>query len=335
MAQLQREFIDTEKSFIKALKTLMFIADRARKRKIFSQEEYDTLFPAQLIRLVEMHDDFLANLKRLDQPFNIIVSKFIPRLQVYVKYLINHPNASALVTKYRNDPQFNSFMQECQKKLNVDSDEKVYVDLDSLLIAPVQRLPRYELLIRDLASCLRADTVDHKETVALLKTIMQTNESINNEVKSKENDDHLSAVEQKLTRWGLLGEGFSLKDKKPTRWYLREGPVSVRKKLIVEGLLSRDNATPHVPFMDRYLFLFDDLAIETKKKGNTYLIKRVYNISQNLEILKSANSDDDALGLKSTEGKEFFIKFPQPEKLGWYVDFKKCREGGFGLKRLH
>lgn len=59
--------------------------------------------------------------------------------------------------------------------------------------------------------------------------------------------------------------------------------MAVRKKLMVEGLISD---MKHVPFVTRQLFLFDDLVIEAKKtKQDALLAKRVYRIAQNAEFI--------------------------------------------------
>jgi len=45
-------------------------------------EDLVIVFPDVLMRLAEMHDNFLGRLKRVDASFNQIVAKFVPRLKV-------------------------------------------------------------------------------------------------------------------------------------------------------------------------------------------------------------------------------------------------------------
>ena len=50
-------------------------------------EDLVIVFPDVLMRLAEMHDNFLGRLKRVDASFNQIVAKFVPRLKVRTSYL--------------------------------------------------------------------------------------------------------------------------------------------------------------------------------------------------------------------------------------------------------
>jgi len=204
--------------------------------------------------------------------------------------------------------------------------KKILLDIDSLLIAPVQRLPRYQLLIRDIASCLQADTVNHKETVALLKAIMRVNEEINNDLKKRENELIVADLQKRLCGLQKMeGPDFSLKARVPPRVFVREGSASTRKKLlVVEGI--------HVS-VTRQLILLDDLLIEAKKDKDVLIVRRVYRIAENVEPITQATKDEDTVCLKPTKGPDHIIKFPADDKAGWITDLKKCLDGGYTLNK--
>lgn len=102
-----------------------------------------------------------------------------------------------------------------------------------------------------------------------------------------------------------------------------------------------------VPFAEHYLFVFDDMIVDTKAtKTGRYETKRIYSIPHNGETIKQgtqplplgsgltqyqATKDQDYISLRTEKGKEYFIRLPQQEKAFWVEDLKRCAEGRVGL----
>ncbi len=65
---------------------------------------------------------------------------FMPFLKVYSTYVNKHPSAIELLIKLqRSSSRFRKFLDECMNKTGMD--------VESYLILPIQRLPRYELIL--------------------------------------------------------------------------------------------------------------------------------------------------------------------------------------------
>jgi hypothetical protein len=64
----------------------------------------------------------------------------MPFLKVYSTYVNKHPSAIELLIKLqRSSSRFRKFLDECMNKTGMD--------VESFLILPIQRLPRYELIL--------------------------------------------------------------------------------------------------------------------------------------------------------------------------------------------
>jgi hypothetical protein len=64
----------------------------------------------------------------------------MPFLKVYSTYVNKHPSAIELLIKLqRSSSRFRKFLDECLNKTGMD--------VESFLILPIQRLPRYELIL--------------------------------------------------------------------------------------------------------------------------------------------------------------------------------------------
>lgn len=61
--------------------------------------------------------------------------------QIYITYCNNHEKAAHLYLETRDEPRFSAWLETC--RLMADP-------LDSYLIRPVQRIPRYILLLTDI-----------------------------------------------------------------------------------------------------------------------------------------------------------------------------------------
>jgi hypothetical protein len=68
-----------------------------------------------------------------------------PHLRVYAQYCNNFDKIASLVRNHKkNNPKFLIFIEKLQQEVKNNGGK----DLNSYLILPVQRIPRYNLLLR-------------------------------------------------------------------------------------------------------------------------------------------------------------------------------------------
>jgi hypothetical protein len=100
------------------------------------------------------------------------------------------------------------------------------LDLQALLITPVQRIPRYKLLFEELLKQTPSDDPEFLEIQDCLKTIKEVANKVNAAVEEKNRRDKLLQVQQRLlpsTSGSELSPEFDVLQ--PNRWLLREGPL--------------------------------------------------------------------------------------------------------------
>lgn len=75
----------------------------------------------------------------------ILFNNLIPMFKIYTGYARNHFSSSALLETLLNSSRFSKF-----QKLLDNNQKSLGTTLDSLLILPIQRIPRYKLLLEEL-----------------------------------------------------------------------------------------------------------------------------------------------------------------------------------------
>jgi len=115
--------------------------------------------------------------------------KFVPNLHIYADYATNHcTTIRTMIELDKKRPQLMTFLQEIQNTERV-------LDLMSLLIQPIQRIPRYRLLLQDLIKCTYATHEDYKPLKVALKKIKKIANEVNETVRRSE--DFLKLTEIK------------------------------------------------------------------------------------------------------------------------------------------
>ena len=152
-----REIINTEEKYINSLQTLLSIYLPALET-IMAPRDIRLLFPCQLEPLITMHNDLLSRLQeRVDgiSRWHGIVGDVFGRLcsdkqgefiALYSAYMNEFKIAMQTLVKYEHtSPLFCQISKTCSKLETCDG-----LSLAAYLLTPVQRLPRYELLLKQL-----------------------------------------------------------------------------------------------------------------------------------------------------------------------------------------
>lgn len=150
------EILTTEKNY---LDNLTFLVENFSDKSVslIEKKEYDCVF-ANVKELQKYHSNFYDAFNKYITPLldpsrpepvevSTIISKELNFLKHYEQYLTNFPTANfclnLLKTKYSS---FNNLFTEFSKELNI----KNMLSVSDVLIMPVQRIPRYIMLINTL-----------------------------------------------------------------------------------------------------------------------------------------------------------------------------------------
>jgi hypothetical protein len=193
-------------------------------------------------------------------------------LKVYRSYINNYATANEI---YRNlikqDKKFTEFLAGVSQKL-AEKKQFFGYDLDSFLITPVQRIPRYIILLKSL---LNYTAKTHKDYPLIQDAITKISQVASSNEKSHATSININKVleVQRLFPTQHIVE--------PKRKYVLEGEVRVYK--MKAGKIQNRNKR-------YYLFLFNDIIIFAKivrdkktsrRERNTVVDKNNFNITNN------------------------------------------------------
>ncbi|XP_033290902.1 guanine nucleotide exchange factor DBS isoform X1 [Orcinus orca] len=319
---VMNELLDTERVYVEELLCILegYAAemDNPLMTHLIStglQNKKDVLF-GNMEEIYHFHNRiFLRELENYIDCPELVGRCFLERMeqfQVYEKYCQNKPRSESLWRQCSDCP----FFQECQKKL----DHKL--SLDSYLLKPVQRITKYQLLLKEMLkyskSCEGAE--DLQEALSSILGIL----------KAVNDSMHLIAI-----------TGY-------------EGNLSDLGKLLMQGSFSvwTDHKKGHTKVKDlarfkpmqRHLFLHEKAVLFCKKReenGEGYEKAPSYSFKQSLNmtavgITENVKGDTKKFEIWYNAREEVYIvQAPTPEiKAAWVSEIRKvltsqlqaCRE---------
>nr|XP_046248537.1 guanine nucleotide exchange factor DBS isoform X5 [Scatophagus argus] len=243
---IMTELIETERLYVEELQSIIegYFAelDNSELSHLIPpslENKRDVLF-GNLPEIYEFHNrTFLRELENCAEKPELVGTCFLKRkeeLQVYEKYCQNKPRSEVLWRQCGDS----LFFQECQKKL----DHKL--SLDAYLLKPVQRITKYQLMLKEMLKCSKGEgTAELEEALATVLDI----------IKSVNDSMHQIAI-----------TGF-------------EGNLSELGKLLMQGSFNvwTDHKKGHSKVKDlarfkpmqRHLFLYDKTLLFCKKREET------------------------------------------------------------------
>ncbi|XP_035638612.1 guanine nucleotide exchange factor DBS isoform X12 [Oncorhynchus keta] len=244
---IMNELIETERMYVEELQSIMegYAAelDNTELSPLIPtalENKKDVLF-GNLPEIYEFHNrTFFKELENCMERPELVGTCFLKRkeeLQIYEKYCQNKPRSEALWRQCGDG----LFFQECQKKL----DHKL--SLDAYLLKPVQRITKYQLMLKEMLKCSK-----NQEGTAELEEALATMLDI---IKSVNDSMHQIAI-----------TGF-------------EGNLSELGKLLMQGSFNvwTDHKKGHSKVKDlarfkpmqRHLFLYNKMLLFCKKREET------------------------------------------------------------------
>uniref|UniRef100_A0A4W5Q9C8 MCF.2 cell line derived transforming sequence-like 2 n=1 Tax=Hucho hucho TaxID=62062 RepID=A0A4W5Q9C8_9TELE len=241
---IMNELIETERLYVEELQSIMegYAAelDNTELSPLIPtalENKKDVLF-GNLPEIYEFHNrTFFKELENCMERPELVGTCFLKRkeeLQIYEKYCQNKPRSEALWRQCGDS----LFFQECQKKL----DHKL--SLDAYLLKPVQRITKYQLMLKEMLKCSK-----NQEGTAELEEALATMLDI---IKSVNDSMHQIAI-----------TGF-------------EGNLSELGKLLMQGSFNvwTDHKKGHSKVKDlarfkpmqRHLFLYNKMLLFCKKR---------------------------------------------------------------------
>ncbi|KRZ63142.1 putative protein tag-52, partial [Trichinella nativa] len=248
LAKIYDEFVTSERHYLEHLDLVIrYFADPLLCSKILTQREVANIFgDLRSIRLVNqvLYDRLMAGLE-IAEAFGDLIHF----MKLYSAYGRNYSASQQLLLQLlEKNKHFRQFceMQECLPVLKG-------LKLAALLITPIQRIPRYKLLLEQILKLLDNSSRQHLQISKLVQQIGALAETVDSCIEEFENSAKIIAVQNML-------DGCAPKLVMPGR------------KLLKEGLLNKMSSS-NSGFRHRMFWLFTDIILYAKpamKKKNRY-----------------------------------------------------------------
>lgn len=257
LTHIRDEIISTEKTYVASLgRVVEFYVGAIKAYMGFKQYGITEVDAAALTSSLEtlnnFHINFLSDLELSDSDkIPGIFLKYADFFRMYITYLKGYELQVETINKLKKDSKkFAQLLERTKAKL----EEGGGLDLFSYLIMPVQRIPRYVMLLREL----QKNSVSCAETDQALVKMSEIAAAINEKQGEVENASRVMLIQEKL-------KGFN------------EQLVTPHRRLIKEGLVgmvaTEASATATLKAKQSYLYLFSDLVLVTGQSGKTFKCK--------------------------------------------------------------
>ena len=200
---VMKEIVSTEETYLQSLK-LLFVTFRNKMSDPscpFLGSEAKMIIPASVGPLLEIHTTFLEELKeRLEKwhPYCVVAELFlnqVANLQIYLTYVSTYEHAVEALrrAKVRNR-ETGQWVKQIFNELGERTSE-----LNTYLITPIQRLPRYVLLLSSIKKYTPEDHPDVHELQEAIEAIEQTTSHINKKAEEAKNASLMLSLQEKIS----------------------------------------------------------------------------------------------------------------------------------------
>lgn len=275
--KIANELLLTERAYVSRLDLLdqVFYCRllEEAKRGSFSEEVVNKIF-SNISSIHTFHSKFLLpelekRMLEWDATPRIgdILQKLAPFLKMYGEYVKGFDQATGLVkSMMERVPQFKAVVEEIQRQKVCGS-----LSLQHHMLEPVQRLPRYEMLLKDYLRKLPAQAQDREDASKSLEIISTAASHSNSAIRKMDN------LKKLLEIYEMLGE--------------EEDIVNPSNELIKEGQILK-LAARNTSAQERYLFLFNDMLLYCVPKfslvGSRFSVRTRVGID-GMKILETHN----------------------------------------------
>ncbi|XP_043753582.1 proto-oncogene DBL isoform X1 [Cervus elaphus] len=301
------ELIQTERAYVRELFTVL-LGYRAEmdNPEMFVlmppllRSKRDVLF-GNMAEIYEFHNNiFMSSLESCVDAPERVGPCFLERkddFQMYAKYCQNKPRSEAIWKKYSEC----AFFQECQRKL------KHRLGLDSYLLKPVQRITKYQLLLKELLKYSK-DCVGSVELKEALDTMLDLLKSVNDSM-------HQTAINGYIGNLNELGKmimqgAFSVwighkkgttKMKDFARFKPMQRHLFLYEKAIVfckKRIESGEGGDRYPSYSFKHCLKMDELGITEYVKGDNRKFEIWYAGKEEVYIVQASNIDMKMMWLK-------------------------------------
>ncbi|EZA49970.1 hypothetical protein DMN91_011743 [Ooceraea biroi] len=272
-----RELLATEKNYV----NILHLIDQVFQFRVDQENRAHPMFPPETVQhmfaniksIYKFHNEFLLpqledRMQDWDSDPRIgdIMKNFAPFLKMYTEYVKNFDYAMNLISTLQSKvPRFAAIINEIQKL-----DECAKLSLAHHMLSPIQRLPRYELLLKDYLRNLTEDHQDYVDAQKALELVSIAANHTNDAMKKIDKFKKLLEIQESI--------------------YDATDLVSATRELVKEGRIVKISARSG-DHQERHLFLFSDLLLLCSIRlipGPMYRLRAKFLV-ENLKVVEGDN----------------------------------------------
>lgn len=231
-----QEILTSEASYLQQLETIMkFFMEPLRTKDFVSQAEWNALF-GNIETLYKVNGALLEELKTNPENVAAAFLKLAPYFKLYSVYAYDYKQiVSILQEMHKSNVRLAAFITSQETRPEVSN------KLAALLIVPIQRIPRYRLLLQEVLSHTTPFQQDYYTLQSALQEVERTARHINGLVQEQENMEKMIQLQKSLHHG-------------------RPGIITPGRRFIKEGILMKVSSDGRRP-LPRYFLLFSDMLI--------------------------------------------------------------------------
>ncbi|XP_015600047.1 FYVE, RhoGEF and PH domain-containing protein 1 isoform X2 [Cephus cinctus] len=271
------ELLATERNYV----NILHLIDQVFQFRVDQENRAHPMFPPETVQhmfsniksIYKFHNDFLLpqlqsrmSQWESDPRIGDIMKNFAPFLKMYTEYVKNFDYAMNLINTLQNKiPRFAAIINEIQKL-----EECAKLSLPHHMLSPIQRLPRYELLLKDYLKNLDDDNPDYADTKKALELVSTAANHTNEAMKKIDKFKKLLEIQESI--------------------YDAIDLVSATRELVKEGRIVKISARSG-DHQERHLFLLSDVLLLCSIRlipGPLYRLRAKFMV-ENLEVVEGDN----------------------------------------------
>lgn len=229
-----------------------------REKKFLTKDEESTIF-STLETIAEFSQNlynilsgvYNNNFIRYKTKIADLILNLMPYFKVYTPYFNNFEHSRQFLEKIRKNSKIAAWLNENELKPQLEN-----LDLASLLIKPIQRLPKYVLLFKDLKKNTEENHPDYPNIVKALEKFEQINSEFNSQMKEYLRKIKIFELQQ------VFGNANKMQILEANREFLEEEAISI---------ILGDNPRQGILY-----FLTDLLMVAGRQNNEWKLLKAVF-----------------------------------------------------------
>ncbi|EGC34225.1 hypothetical protein DICPUDRAFT_153584 [Dictyostelium purpureum] len=301
--KVAEEILQTEKVYVGKLKAIndvyltpLKVAATENPHPPLTLDQIHTIF-SEILTIYNYNSHLLHKLEERIKDSSTILNigelfiSITDFLKSYKGYINNYPKAMQTLEKVKKNQNVELLLQTFQANPACDN-----LDLNSLLIMPVQRIPRYILLLSEILKYTDSKNSDYDSLKKALDKMKDLASEINENKRDSELLSRMYEIQNSL-------EGFTLGD------FIHPSRKLVLDNEFYEKVFKTNSpAPPKSSSSPRRYLLCNDILLRCKVKGKKLIVIEVFDINEIIfkemageKLSIVSKSQTDVIVLKSVD----------------------------------